>query len=251
MARESANELQETRRLLVRALDRVRDLESVDHSRSTSTTTSIPESRPGIDGGENSRRNPSVYAILRSPRLPATSPYPYRPIGGTVAGSRLSLSLKRSIGHVSTCRPTTELSDAVAGPSTVAGRTSRERLSIFKGKQKMKRPKLSKWKHDVICLTYKDQDRGPGSLEKADLLNAGLGPRTIEFMEFGNSLIFHDELMEAFPKLEDGGSYVLLRTGEGKCRDLSIIPAPVGSYTAQYLKSIVQTAKIYVRPGIR
>lgn len=40
----------------------------------------------------------------------------------------------------------------------------------------------------------------------------------------------------------------MLRVGEGKSRDLSVIPAPVGGYTTQYLKSIVQSAKIYVRP---
>ena len=112
----------------------------------------------------------------------------------------------------------------------------------------MKRPKLSKWKHDVICLAYKDQERGPGSLEKADLLNAGLGPRTVEFTECGNSHTFHNELLEAFPKLEDGGGYALLRAGEGKSRDLFSIPPPLGGYTAQYLKTILQTAKIYVRP---
>ena len=85
-------------------------------------------------------------------------------------------------------------------------------------------------------------------MEKAKLINSGLGCKLLRLFEYGSNLEFHNDLVEAFPKIEDTGGYELLRTEEGNPRELSVIPPPRDGYTASYLKSIVQHTKVYVRP---
>ena len=53
--------------------------------------------------------------------------------------------------------------------------------------------------------------------------------------------------MAAFPKLADGGGYELMRTKQNNS-ELYVIPSLSGSYTAEYLKSIVGQAKVYIHP---
>ena len=55
------------------------------------------------------------------------------------------------------------------------------------------------------------------------------------------------EILEKFPKLKDAGGYELLRVG-GRSRLLEVIPIPPGGYTIDYLKDVVQQAKVYIRP---
>ena len=49
-----------------------------------------------------------------------------------------------------------------------------------------------------------------------------------------------------FPKLANGGGYELLRLGDMKT--LEIISEPASGYSVEYLKSVVSSAKIYIRP---
>ena len=53
--------------------------------------------------------------------------------------------------------------------------------------------------------------------------------------------------MDNFPQLKEAGGYELLRVGT-RSRNLELIPIPPGGYTAQYLKEVVQQAKVYIRP---
>ena len=55
--------------------------------------------------------------------------------------------------------------------------------------------------------------------------------------------------MENFPKLKDAGGYELLRVG-ARNRCLEVIPIPPGGYTVEYLKDVVQQAKVYIRPTV-
>ena len=52
-------------------------------------------------------------------------------------------------------------------------------------------------------------------------------------------------MIDAFPKLKEGGGYELLRR-EKNARYLTVIPPPSRGYTALYLKSVVGLAKIFV-----
>ncbi len=73
-------------------------------------------------------------------------------------------------------------------------------------------------------------------MEKADLINAGLGPKKICLFEYGEAFEFHDELLNAYPKLV---RYELLRTLPNNNRQLGVIPPQSGGYTVQYLKNVV------------
>ena len=99
-----------------------------------------------------------------------------------------------------------------------------------------------------MCLAMVGQNNVPGSVERAELQNSGLGSKELALLENGASWEFHNELLEAFPKLAKAGGYELMRTEAGNSRDLAVIPQPSEGYTASYLKNVVHHAKVYVRP---
>ena len=126
-----------------------------------------------------------------------------------------------------------------------------ERQSVFGRRgnaKKSKKVKLSMWEHELICLANCGEVTPPTPMEKADLIRADLGPRKLSLFEFGDSSQFHDDVLVAFPKLADGGGYELLRTKQNNNKELCVIPPPSGGYNAEYLKSIVGQAKVYIRP---
>ncbi len=53
-----------------------------------------------------------------------------------------------------------------------------------KGPKKYKKVKLSLWEHEFICLASCGQLTPPSSMEKIDLIRAGLGPKKIPFLDF-------------------------------------------------------------------
>lgn len=55
-----------------------------------------------------------------------------------------------------------------------------------------------------------------------------------------------EEFLVHFPKLAEEGGYELLRMGDA--RNLEVIAEPTDGYSVEYLKSVVSSAKIYVRP---
>ena len=79
-------------------------------------------------------------------------------------------------------------------------------------------------------------------------MQAGLGLKSLSFTEGSDGELFHQVLMEAFPKLQGAGGYELLRTSERSNRILDVIPLPLSGYSVAYLKSIAEQAKIYIRP---
>ncbi len=123
-----------------------------------------------------------------------------------------------------------------------------QRKGKGKGPKKYKKVKLSLWEHEFICLASCGQLTPPSSMEKIDLIRAGLGPKKIPFLDFGEPFEFHDEITSAFPKLRNAGGYELLRTQQHNNRELFVISPPSGGYTAEYLRRIVGQAKVFVRP---
>ena len=104
------------------------------------------------------------------------------------------------------------------------------------------------WNHDFICLARNDQDTPPSPMERAKLMQAGLGLKKLTFFEDIDNESFHQELLEAFPNLSEAGGFELLRTSERSNKFLDVIPLPSSGYSIQYLKSIAAQAKIYIRP---
>ena len=64
----------------------------------------------------------------------------------------------------------------------------------------------------------------------------------------GDAEDINHEFNRNYPKLAEGGGYELLRCSNKGGRELVLIDMPVTGYTPQYLKSVVSSAKIYIRP---
>ena len=108
--------------------------------------------------------------------------------------------------------------------------------------------KLSMWEHEFICLASISQSSPPSPMEKAELIRAGLGPKKLSLFQYRDSAEFHDGIASAFPKLTSGGGYELMRTMPNNNKELCVIPPPSGGYTVEYLKNVVNQAKVYIRP---
>ena len=92
-----------------------------------------------------------------------------------------------------------------------------------------------------------DQDCVPDANERANLQIAGLGEKKVILPLESDSDNIYDELVDAFPKLRDGGGFELLKTQE-RSKILSEIEVPPSGYTVSYLKAVVHNAKVVVRP---
>lgn len=128
---------------------------------------------------------------------------------------------------------------------TVTGKRPRKATGAV---EKSKKKKLNMWSHDFVCLASTTAHKPPSSLETADLIRAGLGRKQLALFETDDGCDVHSEIMNAFPRLKDGGGYELLRIGESGQRVLHVIPPLPEGYTVSYLKEVVRNAKIYVRP---
>ena len=145
--------------------------------------------------------------------------------------------------------------------ATSSGQTPsfyRERVDLFRPyyrsasgstSRKSRHAKKAKiWEHQFVCLGSKTQCSPPGAIERGHLMQAGLGGKSLSFMETSDAEMLHEDLLDAFPKLRTGGGYELLRANERNTRCLDVIPPPPGGYTVEYLKGVAGQAKVYIRP---
>lgn len=111
-----------------------------------------------------------------------------------------------------------------------------------------KKPKVRTWTHTWVCLGRTSDDTVPDASERATLKLAGLGERrfAVDVSLSAQDMLY--SLEAQFPKLMEGGGLELLRADEGGCRELQPIEMPAGGYTCEYLKAVVHSAKIYIRP---
>ena len=217
-SRDVQGDLQATRQLLAQAV------EWLDHmNRSASTETAQVEGsaatgpqRPSGDQDPRQQQNGRQQQGGQSGRA-----YPYNPIPGPTQ-ERLSLfqpsSGFRSFQARTLC--------------SYSGGYNR-RLPAARSAPKSKKKKVAVWQHAFVCLADVDQTRVPTPLEKAKLMQAGLGPKDIAFLEQDGGTEFHQDLLDAFPKLKKAGGYELLRTSERSNKEV-VIPSPPGGYTAVY-----------------
>ena len=99
-----------------------------------------------------------------------------------------------------------------------------------------------------MCLADKQQHFVPDTQERATLQIAGLGEKRITTSCYSDAFELNLDLIGYFPKLRDAGGYELLRVREGGGKELDVISSPESGYTAQYLKAVVHSAKIYIKP---
>ena len=109
-----------------------------------------------------------------------------------------------------------------------------------------KKKKVVTWTHTFVCLADRDTDEVPDSSERAQLQLAGLGEKRfpIAVDVDANEL----QLVYQYPKLKDAGGYELLRNPEGGGRDLQSTKVPADGYTVEFLRAVVHSAKLFIRP---
>ena len=96
----------------------------------------------------------------------------------------------------------------------------------------------------VLCLMV--FRHVPDVKERSRLKMAGLGEKRFPVEVHSDAQELYHIFVDHFPKLSDGGGYELLRMTDA--RGLDIIEEPSTGYSVEYLKSVVNTAKIYIRP---
>ena len=110
-----------------------------------------------------------------------------------------------------------------------------------------KRPKLTYWTKETICLRYTDQGKAPDTEEKMKLAQMGLGFKELKFDTEGDAFHIHSTLLSAYPEIEDCGGYTLMRLGCGS-NELVTIESPKDGLNVRYLRDILKSAKLFVRP---
>ena len=110
-----------------------------------------------------------------------------------------------------------------------------------------KQHKASFWTKESICLRYTDQLKAPDTEEKMKLAQMGLGFKEIKFDTDGGALHIHSAIISAYPELDFCGGYCLMRLGSGSS-DLVTIEPPRGGLNVRYLRDILKSAKLFIRP---
>lgn len=148
---------------------------------------------------------------------------------------------------------------AISNTNTTVVTSERNRLFNFgfrrgSGKRpanqlgKSKKKRLHTWCHDFVCLWSTKSTKPPSSLETANLIRAGLGRKQLTLFEGDGSQELHAEILNAFPRLREGGGYELMRVAESGQRTLTVIPSPSDGYSVTYLREVLRQAKVYIRP---
>lgn len=185
-------------------------------------------------------------------------------------GSRNSLGLGTSLSSRVAAPVTTSGSRVVAPVTTLSSRavtpverelkslfswkyndltTTRKRKGSGKGSyQSSKKKKLQTWTHTFVCLSNCNQRYLPDSQERAELKLTGLGEKQVSVFAFAEAQELHDALIFEFPKLAKEGGYELLRVPDVGGRELDVLIPPEDGYSVEYLKAVVASAKLYIRP---
>ena len=242
--------LQDARRLLMNVVERLNEVQpNVLSSSATQSETRPYHYRPyAIE-----RRSPTVRRISQSLNRPDPSQRIF--CSGGASSSRSAVAVATSVSEPAGPSHRYQ-AEGESRPSPYAERSSlfrRLAWSGSRGKQPCRRgKKLSVWKHDFVCLAYKRQNWVPEVTEMIQLKNCGLGLQTIRFTEHGSAIIFHQELMEAYCQLKEGGGYELLRRREGNSKELSLIPSPPGGvHSVLPEKSRITCENLCVPPSER
>lgn len=107
-----------------------------------------------------------------------------------------------------------------------------ERRGLFGGRRQSSRARSTSasWTHKFFCLHSSDADRVPtAQWERLLLEEAGLGEKVVTVPDVDCSpATFQRLLLEAYPRLEEGGGFELLRCLP-KSRDLTMITPRIAS----------------------
>ena len=131
--------------------------------------------------------------------------------------------------------------------SSVLGKRTTSQLG--KGIKKKNKPAAARqlWRKEVALLRYINCTRVPDTKERMLMAKLGLGCKEMSFDLEGDEVHLHQCLLAEFPVLEKTGGYSLFRPNTNSY-DLITIEAPQGGMTIRYLKDILRSARLYIRP---
>ena len=108
------------------------------------------------------------------------------------------------------------------------------------------------WTHEFFCLGDCAALTVPSRSEKFELQLAGLGRKKIVFGSKDNAVKVKEKLEQAYPKLDKGGGFEILRSGVStSVRGLCVLkPSAATGYSVNFLKneSGLGQALAYIRP---
>ena len=107
------------------------------------------------------------------------------------------------------------------------------------------------WTHDFLVLASSTQSVTPDRGETETLLQAGLGRRKLVCPNKNATHVQFQAFLETeFPRLQAGGGFEVLRAcgGGGGRRSLALVPPGPKGYDLPYLRGIVGTAMLFIRP---
>lgn len=102
------------------------------------------------------------------------------------------------------------------------------------------------WTHKFVCLADSAQDDVPGAADKHKLKCAGLEEKKIVFWLDGKYADIKDALLHAYPALEKGGGFELMRTAGPYSRQLMPIDAKF-TMSVAVLSQLIDQARIYIQ----
>ncbi|CAH3146691.1 unnamed protein product [Porites lobata] len=108
------------------------------------------------------------------------------------------------------------------------------------------------WTHEFFCLADCAAESAPSRSEKFELQLAGLGRKKIVFGCRDNAVQVKEKLEQAYPKLDKGGGFEILRSGNStSVRGLCVLKPPTSTgYSVNFLRneSGLGQALAYIRP---
>ena len=108
------------------------------------------------------------------------------------------------------------------------------------------------WTYEFFCLDDCAAESAPSRSEKFELQLAGLGRKNIVFGSRDNAVEVKGKLEQAYPKLDKGGGFEILRTGiSTSVHGLCVLKPPTSTgYSVNFLRneSGLGQALAYIRP---
>ena len=104
----------------------------------------------------------------------------------------------------------------------------------------------STWSRSFVCMATAGQQTPPSTSERIDLSLNNLGEKKLSFPKEGNAAEVHETILAAIPALGEG--YEILRAGEGRSKQLLLIPMAPNGFSVSSLQSVLGQAKGYLRP---
>ena len=107
------------------------------------------------------------------------------------------------------------------------------------------------WTHEFFCLADCEGDSVPSRGKKLELQLAGLGRKKVVFGARDNAVKVKEKLEQAYPRLQKGGGFEVLRSGLSSMRHLVVLkPSVTTGYSVKFLRdeSGLGQALAYVRP---